>query len=331
MDHRNFDAISRALAAQASRRFGLKTTLGALLGIGIAGDAAANRPARERGTPAAEGPCGSGRRKNNTCTKNSDCCTGICDTSKGKTNKDGQGRCRCRKKGKPCTSDKNCCGGRACIDGSCSQPAPPPAPVATGSACVPGVDVCADPLAACVAYSEGALAIMADGPIEGTYCLLPTGAACGDPLLGTVNCDSIYCAPGGNASGICGTTNLTDTCTQNTDSGAGSTIWTLAAAYGALLPCGVSMAGDPVMVNQPGAGSACTTDADCYGQANPFGFACVDNGSPSSLFSYLGAGSGGVCMTAFYPCTTANDCPVIQGYNASCDLNDGSYICSWPQ
>ena len=53
--------------------------------------------------PDAAGACGTSPQQN-TCRDGSDCCTGIC-----RPTKNGKGRCRCVKVGKPCTSSKNCC------------------------------------------------------------------------------------------------------------------------------------------------------------------------------------------------------------------------------
>jgi hypothetical protein len=115
MDQVSFDRLATVLGTAASRRSGVIAAMGAALGLARAADA---RPHRQ-------GPCGDGSRNENRCTKNGECCTGICDTSKGKTNKDGEGRCRCRRRGKACTEDRNCCArqGQAmiCIGGVCAS------------------------------------------------------------------------------------------------------------------------------------------------------------------------------------------------------------------
>lgn len=137
--------------------------------------------------PGKQGPCGDGSRKDNVCTKDSQCCTGICVTSKGKNNKDGNGRCRCLKRNKACKGDKNCCNGMMCANGKCAETVPPGQPVETGKACAAGVDSCEAAQAQCAAYATAAP--------EGTFCLLPTGTGCsgdGDCLSGF--CDDGSCA-----------------------------------------------------------------------------------------------------------------------------------------
>jgi hypothetical protein len=105
MDARRFDILTRALGEGSSRR----SVLG-LLGIITAAPLAVAAGARRRPKP--EGPCGDFSRKDNICAKNGDCCTNICNTDVGKTNQDGKGRCRCVRRGRACTEDRNCCRGR---------------------------------------------------------------------------------------------------------------------------------------------------------------------------------------------------------------------------
>jgi DNA-binding beta-propeller fold protein YncE len=120
MDERRFDAALRALGASTGRRQAIAGALGALFGGGAL-DALAKSKGKGTGKPGAEGPCGNGSRKANACTKNSQCCTGVCDTSIGKKNKDGKGRCRCVQKGKACKVSKNCCNGMTCTNEKCSR------------------------------------------------------------------------------------------------------------------------------------------------------------------------------------------------------------------
>jgi hypothetical protein len=84
MDHAAFDRITRTLGAAATRRSGVKAALGlgAAFGLGASDDVAAKlRP---------EGPCGKGGRKDNACTKDSQCCTGYCE--RNLRNRDRKGR-----------------------------------------------------------------------------------------------------------------------------------------------------------------------------------------------------------------------------------------------
>ncbi|MGI9253575.1 MAG: hypothetical protein ACR2J8_07505, partial [Thermomicrobiales bacterium] len=112
MDHTAFDRIARLLGAASTRRAGLTAALGALA-------ASATAAAKSPHHPKPEGPCGDHSRKDNTCSKDSQCCTGFC--KKGLKNTDGQGRCRCIKKGQPCTPSQTCCGNLACVDGICGS------------------------------------------------------------------------------------------------------------------------------------------------------------------------------------------------------------------
>jgi hypothetical protein len=105
MDARRFDILTRALGEGSSRR----SVMG-LLGIIAAAPLAVAAGSRRRPKP--EGPCGDFSRKDNICAKNGDCCTNICNTDVGKTNKDGKGRCRCVRRGRACTEDRNCCSRR---------------------------------------------------------------------------------------------------------------------------------------------------------------------------------------------------------------------------
>jgi hypothetical protein len=120
MDQVSFDRIARALGAATSRRAGVKAALGlgAAIGLGAAEGAAAK--------PRPEGPCGKGGRKDNVCTKDSQCCTGYCEQSI--KNKDKQGRCRCIRKGRPCTAKQTCCGKAICSSGVCVSGTPPEPP-----------------------------------------------------------------------------------------------------------------------------------------------------------------------------------------------------------
>jgi hypothetical protein len=116
MDRTTFDRVIRELGKVTTRRGGLAVTAAIL--TGRAGGVA------EAGRVRREGPCGNGSRRVNVCMKDEQCCTGVCNTALGATNKDGKGRCRCRHNGQPCTEDRNCCQGAdlvKCIEGSCAH------------------------------------------------------------------------------------------------------------------------------------------------------------------------------------------------------------------
>ncbi|MFM9107159.1 MAG: hypothetical protein ACKOWF_10745 [Chloroflexota bacterium] len=175
MDQSSFDRIARLLGGAASRRAGLQAALGGLLGLGAleAAEAKGGKgkdpgKGRERKRrPAAEGPCGNGSRKDNACTKDKQCCTGICNKKAGKKNLDGKGRCRCVRKNGACKEDRNCCSRKgqklACTNGKCGGANLIP----NGEPCTRGGVACEDSGASCTTYDEGS-----GGP-AGTYCLLP--------------------------------------------------------------------------------------------------------------------------------------------------------------
>ncbi|MFM9108494.1 MAG: hypothetical protein ACKOWF_17550 [Chloroflexota bacterium] len=133
MDEETFDDLTARLAGGTSdRRTGMKAALGALIGAAAMGGAAsaerkkadgANRPpkpdedarteaASGNGT-SAQGPCGDGSARSNTCRKDSECCTFVCDA--------GSGRCRCRVAGSACQRNENCCNTLTCSGGLCQK------------------------------------------------------------------------------------------------------------------------------------------------------------------------------------------------------------------
>lgn len=124
MDQKRFDELVQRLSEHVSRR---SVVTSAVAGSAAAASGAIDARAGKRGKgkndgraskPGTAGPCGSGKRKDNICTKNKDCCTGICAVEAGKKNKDGKGRCRCVRTGDACQVDKNCCNA-PCIGGVC--------------------------------------------------------------------------------------------------------------------------------------------------------------------------------------------------------------------
>ena len=161
MDERSFDRLTRLLGGGATRRTGLRALLGAVVGLPAAGaivpgsDAAADAAGkRARGggkrrrdgrRPRQEGPCGDGRRKDNICTKDKQCCTGYCEKRTGKTNKDRKGRCRCIRAGEACKPSQTCCGNATCTNRICGPAKPvPPGPVCTaaGGSCATDAVCC---------------------------------------------------------------------------------------------------------------------------------------------------------------------------------------------
>jgi hypothetical protein len=175
MDADRFDGLVKTLAASGSRRGALAALLGGTLGLlGLGETEAGNRDKRRqrerkrreqdrkhrhsgcRGGSAAasegngksrrqdasiQGPCGNGGPKANACTRHGQCCTGYCHQKR---------RCRCKKLGRSCTEDRNCCANfgqpMTCQNGTCQSSAPgpvppsppsPPSPPPPGCTCPP--------------------------------------------------------------------------------------------------------------------------------------------------------------------------------------------------
>jgi DNA-binding beta-propeller fold protein YncE len=121
MDEQRFDAALRALNGATTRRQGLAAAFGMILGAGMLDALAkgANKGKDRSKAPGGletEGPCGNGGPKANRCTKNKDCCTGICRQDQGKIR-----RCRCLNVGKTCKADRNCCGDMTCTKETCTR------------------------------------------------------------------------------------------------------------------------------------------------------------------------------------------------------------------
>lgn len=175
MDGQRFDDAMRALDGAISRRRGLVAAVGVLLAGVSRGEAAARRRRRSRDDgdsvppqqPGNEGPCGDGSREENACTEDRQCCTFFCDTTL--QNNDGLGRCRCVKRGAPCTRRQRCCGKLSCTDGLCQIWPPPCGPTACPAGCCQGgvcqsgtaSDACGTGGVACVACSGATPACVA--------------------------------------------------------------------------------------------------------------------------------------------------------------------------
>ncbi|MFM9105367.1 MAG: hypothetical protein ACKOWF_01555 [Chloroflexota bacterium] len=241
MDQSSFDRITRLLGGATTRRAGVRAAVAGLLGFpstiaagmsGPAADAAGGagrRSGKDGGSPGRapkpEGPCGNGSRKDNVCTKDKQCCTGLCHTKAGKHNTDGKGRCRCLRNGRPCTEDRNCCK-QSCVSGRCNGTLPPTPAVPTGQPCA-STDTCVDPNASCTTYQHDLEA--------GTHCLLPRRALCsGDGQCVSSTCTDGVCAPCGSpACGVACNAIVCATCTHQTVQAA-----IAAAAPGAIIDIG---------------------------------------------------------------------------------------------
>jgi hypothetical protein len=191
MDQERFDRIVRLFGRATTRRAGIGALAALAASVLVRGDAEQADAKAGRKHPKPEGPCGDGKRKDNICTKDKNCCTGICDTDAGKKNKDGKGRCRCVTKGNLCFEDKNCCNGRACTKGVCGGTPTPPTCDATSCAggCCNGTT--------CVAYASQSTSQCGTG---GVACAACTGSdtcngsgVCTPP---TPSCDATSCSGG---------------------------------------------------------------------------------------------------------------------------------------
>lgn len=143
MDNQRFDRLARMLGANVSRRTGVLAAIGAMIGLGVADETDAARGSGRRHEKLA---C---RNANSECTTDDQCCSNSCVPKFGGTGF----RCAKAHGKKKQRNDKDKASG----------------PIPTGDPCGPG-DTCANALASCTTYTFGTP--------EGTYCLLPAGAAC---------------------------------------------------------------------------------------------------------------------------------------------------------
>ncbi|MFM9106620.1 MAG: hypothetical protein ACKOWF_07970 [Chloroflexota bacterium] len=322
MDDTRFDDASRALGAAISRRSGV-AALAALLGA-----AAAERAGARRRKPARpEGPCGDGSRKDNVCTKDSQCCTGNCDKSLSLTNRDGKGRCRCVRWGEKCTPEQTCCGKNVCTDKRCGPPPPACAPAGAacavdadccdgqpcgggnvcggpllpvGTPCVAGVDKCE--AGTCQEYSQS----MQDFSVVGTFCSLNNGARCTPGEFPVLDCHGGWCWPIGE---VCGDFFFEQACTAQTDTCAGTSVYVLLPMY----LCGVSVSGRAATMVPGDFGSSCAADTDCA-----YNEVCVHVPQNSQCTATFNIPAGNTCVTGFFFCTQSSDCPVKAALTASC-------------
>ncbi|MFM9108285.1 MAG: tail fiber domain-containing protein [Chloroflexota bacterium] len=187
MDSRSFDRFAAALGAASTRRAGIAAAIAAAVGRGVAPDPAA-------AGPGAASPCG--KRKTSTCKTDGDCCSGRCERSKGDTNLDGLGRCRCSRRGQACTDEKDCCSGKnqglVCTAGICSRPC-----TSLGSTCDGTRSCCAG---ACTSFVFSERGIPASGPI---CCLAVGQRGCAK--------DADCCGAGSSIACVAGTCSTTCT------------------------------------------------------------------------------------------------------------------------
>jgi hypothetical protein len=108
MDSGQFDGIARSLAGLATRRRVVGALMGLVAGAGAVAGAEAGDPRRSYCRPLAA-----------NCTRNSQCCSGACDTNR-KTHRTRRNRCICVPDcdGKVCGSD-GCGGTCGPYDGAC--------------------------------------------------------------------------------------------------------------------------------------------------------------------------------------------------------------------
>jgi DNA-binding CsgD family transcriptional regulator len=173
VDQSAFDRIARLLGAAATRRRGLAAAA-SLLVSGFAAVAGVPEARGRNRHPGLEGPCGDGKRKDNICTRNADCCTNICNLELGKKNVDRKGRCRCMRRGQPCKADRNCCNTLTCNGEVCGE-----AVVCT--VCASGCPY-TTVLAAIAGEPDGAVITIEPGTYPGDYPIVKTVTLvrCGD-------------------------------------------------------------------------------------------------------------------------------------------------------
>jgi hypothetical protein len=308
MDAGRFDALTRALSAGGSRRAGLATLLGGALGLlGLAPAAGRRaRPRRQgqerRRRVSAQGPCGDGSAKDNTCRRHRQCCTGYCRQKKNKE----VGRCRCKKLGKSCREDRNCCAQlgqpMTCRNGACQavqMSPPPPQPgqtcAETCAGCCNGSGQCQNGTSATACGSGG---VDCDSCVDGEVCcggVCRTGLSC---------CDAGSCPS-------------CQTCTTD-----GVCVATTGASCGSVPACNrCSAAGTCEPVNEGGFcddGDVCTNSTSCQGGS------CVGTPIANCCTSEAQCDDGDPCTTN--TCNTSNRCASTR--IDACCLPVGSQQCT---
>lgn len=118
MDSSSFDRLMRLIGTASSRRAAI-AGLAALAGLSPVAGRAAKQASED---VSAAGVCGTGSA--NRCNRDRECCTRICRGD----------RCRCRRLGRTCKQNRNCCqgggAGRICLNGRCA-----PRGCGTGGSC----------------------------------------------------------------------------------------------------------------------------------------------------------------------------------------------------
>ena len=217
MEGSRFDRFTRFVGTFRSRREVFVTLL-AITGLGTAAAGADAAAARRDRRLTAEGPCGNGGPKANRCRRHRDCCTNYCHPR--------QKRCRCRRRGQTCTSNRNCCRRRGqrlvCRGGRCRPPGPcPPGQTLCNGTCIPNAACCEDTecticqechdgacvtnpdteTAICAERSQGAVRCC-DGTCPASSCLA-TGTPCGDAATCLTACCSGHIDPAECVDDVC--------------------------------------------------------------------------------------------------------------------------------
>jgi hypothetical protein len=217
MDADRFDCLTRTLITPGTRRGALGALMGGPLGLlGLAETHAARKRRRrqeqrrrddakaktqakhtkQRDKATAQGPCGNGSAKANTCTRHGQCCTGFCDKRKD--------RCRCKKLGASCTEDRNCCASlgqpMTCQNGACqavaSPPSPPPPPPPVTAECQP------EPASQTCGGRCGIVLDNCGNPIDCGGCPICQSCA-GGVCTAALSQQRAICAGSGATSSIC--------------------------------------------------------------------------------------------------------------------------------
>lgn len=351
MDAGQFDRLSRFLAASGTRRGALGALLAGALGLSSLPTAVAKQnkhrqrreranrertrqeqqthrqgaSAKKRQKTSAEGPCGNGSAKANSCKNDADCCTRFCDKKKN--------RCRCKKPGQSCSEDRNCCATlgqpMTCQSGTCqtieAPPAPPtaspppPSPLPCAGQCAPtmgcGDDRCGGSCGSCAANEtcqSGTCACTPD--CTGKTCgPIGCGESCGD-CPAPKSCVNGRCVCVSKCSGKeCG------------DDGCGSTCGSCAAPSCQVVTCN---AGRCNVAPVPG---CCSVAVDCA-MNNPCmtdscqGGMCRQDPVASGTACTQSSGSAGVCNASGQcveclndtGCNDGNACTSNTCQNGSC-------------
>ena len=264
------------------------------------------------------GTCGGSTSGSSNLSPGSACnSTTECSQSGGSTvcadngiTTDGARNC-CRSAGGACTNNAGCCAGSTCINGVCSQGAPPPTTTGgnlTLAATCTSVTQCSQAGGTVLCADNG---YVDDGPLN---CCRDRGGACFDTVRSADCCFGLYCR-----NGAC--TDLA--ATGQLPPGSACDSASQCSQTGGAVDCAYN--GDPTRGATNccrWAGGACTLNEGCCGGAT-----CVNGFCSGSTTTGSTAGGG---LAAGASCTTSAQCSQVGGTTICADngiATDGALNC----